>query len=83
MLKIKDELDLKELEKFGFEKQENGQYQKIYTTICKNRNIQGKGGTPAHSKTHLAEEIYDLITAGLVEKIEERREELEQENNSI
>lgn len=69
MLKIKDDVDLKKLEKFGFEKQENGQYQKRYTTICKNRNIQGKGGTPAHSKIHLAEELYDLIIAGLVEKI--------------
>ena len=70
MLKIKDDVDLKELEKYGFYKNSLGQYQKIYTIICKNRNIQGRGGTPCHSKTHLAEELYDLIQAGLVEKKE-------------
>lgn len=69
MLKIRDNVNLKELEKYGFKKQENGQYQNTYTTICKNRNIQGKGGTPCHSKIHLAEELFDLIKADLVEKV--------------
>ena len=71
MLKIKDNVDLKELEKFGFNLNLRGQYEKKYTIICKNRTIMGLGGTQAHSKVHLAEELYDLIKSDLVEKVEE------------
>ena len=39
MLKIRDDVDLKELEKFGFELNSKGQYVKPNTLIFKNRKI--------------------------------------------
>ena len=80
MLKIKDNVDLKELEKFGF--RYNGYYDiwewnrdgengvlmyKVYITK-RHHNIQiqiGDVGLIAH---RLQELLYDLIQAGLVEK---------------
>ena len=40
MLKIRDDVDLKELEKFGFELNSKGQYVKPNTLIFKNRKIK-------------------------------------------
>lgn len=71
MLKIKDDVDLKELEKFGFKLNGKGQYEKRYTLIYKNRKISGRSGDRAHSKIYIAYELYDLIQAGLVEKVVE------------
>ena len=71
MLKIKDDVDLKELEKFGFELNKNAQYQKRYTLIYKNRKISGRSGDKGHSKLYIAYELFDLIQAGLVEKVKE------------
>ena len=82
MLKIKNEVDLKELEKFGFKYIYNKRlsYNSIY-----NWNdmieIQGKGDQiyirafdrreiNIHSSCGIAiEKLYDLIQAGLVEKV--------------
>lgn len=85
MLKIKDDVDLKELEKFGFE-DENGEYFSenmiidsrhddcayVYINSKDNRKIT----MYVNSDDWLSEEInldkvYDLIQAGLVEKIKE------------
>ena len=68
MLKIRDGVDLKELEKFGFKLNEKGQYQKRFTLIYKNRKISGRSGDKAFSKLHIAYELYDLIKANLVIK---------------
>jgi len=82
MIKIKDNVDLKELEKFGFKyrpyKNEQIIYGKetysdgscIYIYEC-DRSIYGENGT--FYKNELPEEtldtLYDLIKADLVEKI--------------
>lgn len=72
MLKIKDEVDLKELEKFGFNREWNYKT-KLYDGILycksfkihKNRTIQPLNG----SNYDRFDKIYDLIQAGLVEKV--------------
>ena len=69
MLKIKDNVDLKELEKFGFECNEKGQYEKTNTLIYKNRKISGKSINSGWSKMYVAYELFDIIQAGLVEKV--------------
>ena len=71
MLKIKDNVDLKELEKFGFEKNEKGQYIKPNTLIYKNRTISGRSRNSGWSKLYIAYELFDIIKADLVEKVEE------------
>ena len=68
MLKIKDDVDLKELENFGFILNKKGQYEKRFTLIYKNRKISGRSGDKSFSKLYIAYELYDLIQAGLVEK---------------
>lgn len=79
MLRIKPEVDLKELEKFGFKPLDYGinniikyEYRhNIYDTSfwvdADSRNIYLN---ECYSADLIV--IYDLITAGLVEKIEER-----------
>lgn len=78
MVKIKDDVDLKELEKFGFK--QDTYIDKCYVKIFKlgtvykeeiiiwerERNIQ-----VTHA-IRLLETIYDLIQAGLVEKVEDK-----------
>ena len=71
MLKLKDNVDLKELEKFGFKLNHRGQYEKKHTVVFKNKKIKGKSGDKGHSKLYTAYELYDLIKADLVEKVEE------------
>ena len=68
MLKIKDNVDLKELEKFGFEKNEKGQYIKPNTLIYKNRTISGRSRNSGWSKLYIAYELFDIIKADLVVK---------------
>lgn len=91
MLKIKDNVDLKELEKFGFEKQPEyayGYYFKcIFSTgariaICKNRDEFREKEICLHSLelklqdsiNDYEETLFDLISAGLVEKVSEKNE---------
>ena len=77
MLKIKDEVELKELEKFGFLDRDDESYvKKVY---LKNDN-DDKNLYVIYKKTHiidlarldgeLDDTLYDLIQAGLVEKVE-------------
>ena len=75
MLKIKDKVDLKELEKFGFRKIKYGnfycyQYEDEYQNIIigQDRIIHYNQFT-YHNE--LSSVIYDLIKADLVEKVEE------------
>jgi hypothetical protein len=85
MLKIKDNVDLKELEKFGFYKPKKGVYKDYvlltnngprdssHLSICdydgKQRNI--KLIQYAYDYKLGIDTIYDLIQANLVEKVEE------------
>lgn len=81
MLKIKDDVDLKELEKFGFEYKYGNVYQylrkidgripyRIYTTK-NHKYLQIEIFEPVLIAHRLQDLIYDLIQAGLVEKIGE------------
>ena len=83
MLKIKDDVDLKELEKFGFEekrkyiRKDNIAIEKeTRDLVIQAININQYGGFKAinnknSSMININDEIYDLIQAGLVEKVEE------------
>ena len=86
MLKIKNSVDLKELEKFNFEYDEDNDYWfyygftradsnseiRIYIDIENNRSIStGIDRYADPFKVH--DKIYDLIQAGLVEKVDEER----------
>ncbi len=79
MLKIKDNVDLKELEKFGFrldyyvtdkvyvKELKKGLFYKEYIIIWfKDKEIQ-----ISNNGQILLNTLYDLIQAGLVEKVEE------------
>lgn len=83
MLKIKDSIDLKELEKFGFENNYNDKYliksykdrfsQDDYMTVSKEDKIiriqhyQDEYG--ATNIIGMSDLLYDLIQEGLVEKV--------------
>ena len=81
MLKIKDNVDLKELEKFGFGQGIYGSKADKTVTICIDKNRKITITSPNHcwwdweyyynwnSGTDI---IYDLIQAGLVEKVEDK-----------
>ena len=80
MLKIKDNVDLKELEKFGFKKYEYGEYSSYHQTkkenaeiiIEKDRYISiNPYGENDIIKNSLLDILYDLIKADLVEKVDE------------
>lgn len=84
MLKIKDNVDLKELEKYGFEKDKWGEYHK---TICEGRRGQffelvvsecfrkisgwSEGADGDGEEAYIDDTLYDLIKDGLVEKVVE------------
>lgn len=87
MLRIKENVDLKELEKFGFRKT-CGIYQidleeekssslitRIYMCIYLNKidRIIRFSSHYCEKETVKLDTLYDLIEAGLVEKVEERR----------
>lgn len=74
MLKIKDNVNLKELEKFGFEKIDNG----YINTYLNNKASYGLNGIQIDTETRelyaelMFEQIelfYNLIKADLVEKV--------------
>ena len=76
MLKIKDDVDLKELEKFEFYYNDDiGQY--VLNLINKPLTINGWNRKiniddyNTLTENILANTLYDLITTGLVEKVEE------------
>lgn len=71
MLKIKDNIDLKELEKFGFREKTNNKYEKgrlfdQYMEIQEDRII---AIYTSDDKGIDEDTLYDLIQAGLVEKV--------------
>lgn len=80
MLKIKDGVDLKELEKYGFEFECGTTYVKpfkcddtyIVVSECELRNIDIKIDIfdREYEINKIADTLYDLIKDGLVEKIE-------------
>lgn len=72
MLKIKDNVDLKKLEKFGFKKDKNIYYYKnvfgvIVLRIFDNRKISN----PTDDNGNVL--LYDLIKADLVEKVDDKK----------
>lgn len=78
MLKIKDNVDLKELEKFGFKyrdgllwKSKKGEWNVIELKIdLDNRTIVI---APFHDQFNTIEDtLYDLIKADLIEKVEDK-----------
>lgn len=72
MLKIKDNVDLKELEKFGFEKGNKYDWEDyIYDEdfYIKDRQIVIESEWYGYSLDRLTEILFDLIQAGLVEKV--------------
>ena len=82
MLKIKDNVDLKELENYGFEENWLYGFSKIvcegrrgqcFILIIQNREILGysEGADGDGEESYLDDTIYDLIKADLVEKVGE------------
>ena len=82
MLKIKDDIELKELEKFGFRNgtrnryiyitKSNGVESQMYVdlTPCNNNNNELKIETSSFSiPEKIKNKLYDLIKADLVEKV--------------
>ena len=77
MLKIKNNVDLKKIEKFGFDKYPNGYFKKVYLCnddddrVCyrinNDRIIQ-----ITRLDGELDNTLYDLIKADLVEKVEDK-----------
>lgn len=83
MLKIKDNVDLKELEKYGFNSYEKGYYKKWHASeygICSYEinsdtrkiifTIYDNPAWDYFFKTEINNTLYDLIKADLVEKVE-------------
>ena len=82
MLKIRDEIDLKELEKYGFELIGGVYYKTIYEgrrgqdfelIIYNDRFIQGysNGADGDGEEDYIDDTLYDLIKDGLVVKVED------------
>lgn len=72
MLKIKDDVDLKELERFGFKKEYSGFFKYIQEGEIA---VQSDRSLIVNLHENCAFEyidtIYNLIQAGLIEKVEE------------
>lgn len=76
MLKIKDNVDLKELEKYGIQKGYKKEHHIIYLVINKQRIVTPQYSTSAwwdseYYYGYKQDAIYDLIEDGIVEKVEE------------
>ena len=81
MLKIKDNVDLKELEKYGFEEYEGGenyycdlipyteQLHAYLEVIVSNRELKVLDYVDYDYHNKAIEKLFDLIQAGLVEKV--------------
>ena len=80
MLKIKDDIDLKELEKYGFHQSQFRKYERVYDMgnynidvyidiDDKTINIQNDYYDCEYA-CEIPDVVYDLITNGLVEKVE-------------
>ena len=82
MLKIKDDVDLKELEKIGFRKSDKiFKYIYDYTIltivdyqikIYEDRHIEVSQNAMYDWDYRLQDKLYDLIQAGLVEKVDDK-----------
>lgn len=76
MLKIKDNVDLKELEKFGFELNSKEWFEKdanngyLYVKPISKEIVYSPVNTARDIECN---DLYDLIQAGLVEKVEDER----------
>ena len=82
MLKIKDNVDLKELEKFGFEKYLDDEGYVLdfatyvdgkeysYIEVTKGKKISCLDYVELEHYQQAVEVLFDLIQAGLVEKVE-------------
>ena len=74
MLKIKDNVDLKELEKFGFDlEQTKDEFDQVYG-FDKGLLFYKDSKTiilPWNNQNTALDTLYDLIKAGLVEKVDE------------
>ena len=82
MLRIKKEVDLKELEKFGFEYDEDNNYyfyygftrpscnSEIRIYVDKKDRVITTGFDMYVAEDKIHDKIYDLIIAGYVEKVE-------------
>ena len=78
-LRIKDNIDLKELEKFGFHKANYKNKQIIYTTykegdishfyMYKDRELYFETDKDNQIEEYQTDTLFDLIKAGLVEKV--------------
>jgi len=79
MLKIKDNVDLKELEKFGFkydsyfrDREGNDCLAYCFLTVSPcDRTIEISSGADTINSDYEIEKLFDLIQAGLVEKVKE------------
>ena len=82
MLKIKDNVDLKELEKYGFEdnwlygfskKICEGRRGQCFILIIQDREILGysEGADGDGEEAYLDNTLYDMIKDGIVEKVEQ------------
>ena len=82
MLRKKDDVSLKDFENFGFKygtretflykTKSNGMESKIYIDLqpCHNNNNELKVQCPSHIVSEkIIDKLYDLITAGLIEKV--------------
>lgn len=74
MLKIKDNVDLKELEKFGFKEEKwycssNNQIIHILSKDCFSIDINTRNFTYLNIDFYGLDLIFDLIQAGFVEKV--------------
>lgn len=79
MLKIKDEVDLKELEKFEFHESRKHRWVKGKIVYCKNNDWTTGKITIAGGNRHIRviafgspndiDTLFDIIQAGLVEKV--------------
>ena len=78
MLKIKDNVDLKEIEKFGFKYNENHndyfvtQDNNTYISICCQDRIIDFVDEWYGKDFELMDYLFDIIQAGLIEKVKEK-----------
>ena len=69
MLKLKEEMKMEDLEKFGFIRNHYGQYVTRFVKICRSRKIMGRGKlNDGLSMTYAIEDLYDLIKLGMIDK---------------